>query len=118
MSDLKNHRKFGLPDTLISKVKGVFLKHDSVLEVRLFGSRALGSFKEGSDIDLAVYGTKLNLDTILKIKVDLNLLHSPYSFDIVNMSEAIDSSLKEHIDRVGILFFSQKTSLDPSVVKG
>lgn len=72
----------------------------------LFGSRAKGTFRSGSDVDLAVRGCSetdviqlsaaLNEETVL-----------PYFFDVVAYETIQNDDLVEHIDRVGITIYEK-----------
>ena len=44
--------KFRLPETTFAKIKEVFARHPEIQEVIIYGSRAKGNFREGSDIDI------------------------------------------------------------------
>ena len=48
--------KFGLSDTVIKELQDVFRRHANIKKVLIFGSRSKGTYREGSDIDLAVIG--------------------------------------------------------------
>jgi type I restriction enzyme S subunit len=68
----------------------------------LFGSRAKGNYKPGSDIDIALWGDELNAKDILSLHVSWNELELPYKLDLLNYTAIKEPALKEHIDRVGI----------------
>jgi predicted nucleotidyltransferase len=74
-------------------------KVDSVI---LFGSRAKGTFSNGSDIDIALKGENIVLNDVLDLLNALDELLLPYKFDIVIFDRIEDDVLKEHINRVGI----------------
>ena len=68
----------------------------------LFGSRAKGNYREGSDIDLALQGpsmTQKDRTLWLLQYEDLNL---PWKLDLVIFKEIEEPALIEHIRRVGI----------------
>lgn len=72
----------------------------------IFGSRAKGNYKAGSDVDIAIWA--INNDAILRLSGILNdetLL--PYKFDLLNYDTINNKKLKEHIDRVGIEIYKQ-----------
>ncbi len=50
--------KFGLPDETIIRIQGIFSGHASIERVLVYGSRAKGNWREGSDIDLVLYERK------------------------------------------------------------
>ena len=70
-------------------------------QILLFGSRAKGNFREGSDIDIAVKGGSFGLDERNLILLKYDELNLPWKLDIVVYSLITDSALKEHIDRIG-----------------
>jgi len=98
--------KFGLFDTDVESIVSVLRKYPQVESAYIFGSRAKGSFKNGSDVDVALKGDALDLDTLAKISYWLNEETSmPYKFDLLIYQSINDPALKEHIDRVGIEFY-------------
>ncbi len=62
----------------------------------VFGSRAMGNHKHGSDIDLAVWG--LEPGEVRKLNIRLNeYLSLPHKFDVVGFESVNDPELKQHI---------------------
>ncbi|HEX2868604.1 MAG TPA: nucleotidyltransferase domain-containing protein [Ignavibacteriales bacterium] len=100
--------KFGLNETTIEKINSVFARYASVKKAILYGSRAKGNFKNGSDIDLTLEGDKLELDTLMKILNDLDELDLPYKIDLSVYSAISNNDLLEHINRVGVAFYLQQ----------
>lgn len=94
---------FGLSDGVIEKMQQVFAQFPNIEQVLVFGSRAKGNYKEGSDIDLALKGTALNLQTLQSLELKLDELYLPYKIDMVIYDTIANDALKEHIDRVGIV---------------
>jgi len=99
--------KFGLPDSTIENIQKVFETDSKIDEVIVFGSRAKGNYKEGSDIDLAIKGRNINLDEILSLSRKLDELNLPYKIDLINYATISDKDVIEHIDRVGIVFYER-----------
>ena len=97
--------RFGLEEKTIEKINQVLANHSQVEQVILFGSRAMGNFKNGSDIDLAIKGVELNLKIINEISDEIDDLLLPYSFDLINFSHINNSELLNHINRVGMTFY-------------
>lgn len=94
--------KFGLNDNTIEGIQKVLASNPKIDEVFVFGSRAKGNYKEGSDIDLAIKGRNINLDDILKLHGQLDDLNLPYKMDLLDYATIKEKALVEHIDRVGI----------------
>ncbi len=99
--------QFGLTQKVIDQIRAVFLTVPKVTRVRIFGSRALGKQNEGSDIDLAIEGSGIELNDLLEIKVKLKKHPLPYRFDLVDFGRLVDPSLREHIGRVGVMIFER-----------
>ena len=105
--------KFGLKDTTISQIQHVFIQYPQLEKATLYGSRAKGNFKNGSDIDLTLEGKGLSLSVLHKIDNDLDDLLLPYTFDLSIFKHIDNVELIDHIKRVGIIFYEKKTSSDP-----
>lgn len=96
---------FGLSDDAIAKINSVFSRHTAVTKVILFGSRAKGNYKEGSDIDLALFGKHMDHHTLNQIAQELDDLMLPYKIDTVVYDDLTSPELKEHINSVGKNFY-------------
>ncbi len=98
---------FGLPDRVLKLLIDYFKSQPSILKVVIYGSRAMGREKPGSDIDLAI-STTSDHDLSGMVKLDLEELPTPYLFDVVDYQRISSMPLREHIDRVGKLLFDKK----------
>ncbi len=85
----------------------IFSSNKRIEKVFLFGSRAKGNFRPGSDIDLAVSGNNLSLNDILDLSIELDTLELPYKFDIILLKKVKEKALLEHINRLGIVLFEK-----------
>jgi predicted nucleotidyltransferase len=94
-------RHFGLDASVLSRIIHVFEENPCVDEVILYGSRAKGTNKPGSDVDLALKGESLNLQQINRMSLELDDLLLPYTFDLTIYHRIDDPDLIEHIERVG-----------------
>jgi len=100
--------KFGLSNKAEKILKKLFTSFSEVDEVIFFGSRVMGNYKKGSDVDIALKGKKINLDIHAKIKYELDeILPLPYFFDVVNYDDIESLELIEHIDKFGVLFYKK-----------
>lgn len=98
--------KFGLTEKEMEIVHGVFRQFPRIKKIIIFGSRAMGNFKKGSDIDLAIVG-KAEDDLVTRISGILNEETTlPYKFDIVHYETISSIELKRHIDEQGKLFYN------------
>ncbi len=99
---------FGISDKSFSALLDALHETREVDEAILFGSRALGNFRPGSDIDIAVRGKNLSVRAAADLSTLLNeKLPLPYLFDIVHYDTINNADLKEHIDQVGVVIFRQ-----------
>lgn len=93
---------FGLLDRDIHYIMKAFTKFEEIEKVILFGSRAMGNYKEGSDVDLAIIGEKISDNVIYKLDELLNEVYPlPYFFDILHYEKINNGKLKEHINNIG-----------------
>lgn len=98
---------FGLRSSTIGKVRAVFSRHPEVERVILYGSRAKGNYRPGSDIDLTICGEAVTLSQLLRIEQELDELLLPFKIDL-SLHHKIDSpDLLEHIERVGQIFYEK-----------
>lgn len=104
---MDNNRKYGLSETDINNVIEVLRANQKVKKIVLFGSRAKGNFKEGSDIDIALIGNDLRLNDILDFSLEIDKLFLPYKFDLIIFGRIKEKELVEHINRVGIVLFER-----------
>ncbi len=100
--------KYGLKEETIDKINEVFSKYSEIKKVIIYGSRAKGSYKNGSDIDLTLIGENIKLEQLNKIDNELDNLMLPYSFDLSAYKELTNKEFIEHIDRVGLVFFNRE----------
>ena len=99
--------KYGLTEATIEKIQGVFVRFPAIEKAVLYGSRAMGNFKTGSDIDLTLYGEALTSDLCLTIASELDDLLLPYTIDLSIFNELNHAKLREYIERVGVVFYER-----------
>lgn len=98
---------FGLQENDLSIIIEVLKRYPQVKEAFIFGSRAIGNYKPGSDVDIAIKGNVE--DSIFAISGELNdATPLPYTFDVVNIDAIHNDDLLEHIRRVGKSFYLSK----------
>ncbi|MGC8785258.1 MAG: nucleotidyltransferase domain-containing protein [Armatimonadota bacterium] len=106
--------KYGLSDTAIAQIHAVLQKYPQVQRAVLYGSRAKGNYKPGSDIDLTLVGGEdLTLDVLYRIAWELDDLLLPYTFDLSIFHQIDDPDVTDHIQRVGVVFYDRE-QLAPS----
>jgi len=100
--------QFGLKEEVIDNICKVFSSFKEIEKVVIYGSRAKGNYKNGSDIDLTLIGEGLNLYVINKIDLQLDELYLPYTFDLSIFNHISNPDLISHIQRIGKVFYSRK----------
>ena len=97
--------RYGLKSHIVEKIKVVFAKYPQIEKVILYGSRAKGNYKIGSDIDITIISKSISLSVLHKIEDDLDDLLLPYIFDISIYSHIKNKDLLNHINRIGVEFY-------------
>ena len=99
--------QYGLKTEDIERINRVFVTHPEVEQVVLYGSRAKGTQRPNSDIDLCQQGAQLTLPLLLQTSNELDDLLLPYKIDL-SIFHALDNpELIKHIQRVGMIFYSR-----------
>ena len=106
MSDKSSQEIPGIGSENTEKILTVFKRRPEISRVILYGSRAKGTYKNGSDIDLAVEGVSLGLQEILRIEDEIDDLLLPWKFDICLLHQIENDGLVDHIKRAGLVLFA------------
>ena len=97
--------QFGLKPDTVTCINDVLATHPEIEEAVLYGSRAKGNYRAGSDIDLCLKGDALTLTQLMKIENELDDLLLPYKIDL-SLHHTLDNpELIDHIRRVGVVFY-------------
>jgi predicted nucleotidyltransferase len=102
---MTQNETFGLKEITIHKINSIFIKYSAIEKAILYGSRAKGNYKNGSDIDITLIGDSLTYKLISDIENDLDELYLPYTFDLSIYKFLENDKLTNHIDRVGKVFY-------------
>ncbi|MGB3367559.1 MAG: nucleotidyltransferase domain-containing protein [Acidaminobacteraceae bacterium] len=98
----KNNTEFGLKEYELDIIIDCISKFTEVESALIFGSRAKGNYKLSSDIDIAIFGEKINFDIVSDIHYFLNEVSDLlYSVDVINFESLREDALKDHINRIG-----------------
>jgi uncharacterized protein len=100
--------QFGLSNKIIESILGVLKKYPNIEKCVVYGSRAIGNFRNGSDIDLTLIGENLTLTELLKIENELDDLLLPYKIDLSIFHQINHEGLIKHIKTNGKVFFERK----------
>jgi predicted nucleotidyltransferase len=104
MNSIKN--SFGLDDDDMEEICSILAAHPEIETAVLYGSRATGRFKSGSDIDLVLTGKDLSNQIVLDVRVEFDDSDVPYMFDVVAENDIKDENLKQEIDKTGQVFYN------------
>ena len=98
----------GLSAGTVAGIQDVLSRHPEIERAILYGSRAKGDYKTGSDIDLTLCGPDLTPALLASIADELDDLLLPYTIDLLILDRLDHPSLREHIERVGQEFYRRK----------
>ena len=98
---------YGLSPAVIARIREVFARFPDIDKAVLYGSRAMGTHKNGSDIDLTLYGDRLALPQLDAIASKLDDLLLPYTIDLSIFALLNNADLREHIGRVGKILYER-----------
>ena len=96
---------FGLPQSTLDEMRAIFARHNKVTKVVVYGSRAKGNYRNGSDIDLTMFGKNLTFQDLSTIHNALDDSSNPYLVNLSIYDHLDNAKLREHIDRVGQVFY-------------
>lgn len=88
----------------------MFRQHANMEKVLIFGSRAKGTYSEGSDIDLAAIGNDISFDQLMDIHIQIEDLGLLYKVDVIDYNKNRNTPIGEHIVRVGLPFYNKNDS--------
>ncbi len=101
--------EFGLPDATLAVIRSILAGCPEVEQAILYGSRAKGTYRPGSDIDLTLVGERLDLRILGAIAARLEEAPIPYQVDLSLWSQIDHNGLREHIERVGVVFYRRES---------
>lgn len=97
--------EFGLPPKTLATLRDILARHPEVAEAILYGSRATGRYRPGSDIDLTLVGDALTPQHLARIAGQLDESSIPYTVDLSLRALVEDPALRAHIEEVGRVFY-------------
>lgn len=97
----------GLSDATVRKIQQVLAGFPEVEKAVLYGSRAKGNHKPGSDIDLTLFGEELDERVMSRLYWALDDLLLPYEMDLSNFTDLQHPALIDHIRRVGVVLYEK-----------
>lgn len=101
--------RFGLSQATLDKLSSVFARHGAINSVLLYGSRAKGNYRPGSDIDLTIKGAEIPFAEFMAIEDEIDDLMLPYTVDLSQYRQIGNPELIAHIDRVGMEIYTKES---------
>lgn len=109
MQKLGDQVELGLRDADLAYIISVLGDFPEIEKAVVFGSRAKGNYKAGSDVDIAIFGEDISFSTVARLHYRLEDEGPlPYFFDIVDYTHSTHKDLQRHIERVGKTIFKRK----------
>jgi len=98
--------KYGLSERTLNTLDSIFRKYSGIKEVILYGSRAKGNYRAGSDIDITLKTNSVFCwNDLLRISSDFEDSDMPYFVHVSIYDMLKNSDLTDHIDRVGKVLY-------------
>lgn len=98
----------GLTSETVDRIRSVLARFSDVEKAVLYGSRAKGNYKPGSDVDLTLFGSGLNATILSRISTALDDLLLPQKIDISIFAKISHADLIDHIRRVGVVLYEKQ----------
>lgn len=99
---------FGLDPKTLTDIQHAIASIERIDKVIIYGSRARGNYRPGSDIDITLIGNQLSLtEDVYPLMDALEELYLPYTFDISIFKQLTNEAFIEHINRIGVVFYQK-----------
>ena len=105
-----NNSQSGLTSSALGRISILFQNHPEINQVLIYGSRAVGTYLNGSDIDLTIKGDRLTISVLLAVENELDDLLLPYKFDVSLYTMITNNDLRNHIDEFGQIIYQKKAT--------
>lgn len=100
--------KFGLSDKHLAEIISAIASHPEIEEAVIFGSRAMNTYKAGSDVDIALKGEQVTPSLAAKLKFDIEEdTYLPFFFDFIAYPSITNDALREHIENKGVSIYQK-----------
>ena len=99
---------WGLKQRDIDLIRNLAQNYPSVEQVIIFGSRAMGNYREGSDVDLALQGPVTPREVREMAGLLNDELPTPYMYDVLALDSLTNQALVHHIQTVGQILYQRE----------
>ena len=101
---------FGLSDATCVTIHAILERHPAIDQAIIYGSRAKGNYRPGSDIDVTLVGDGLDFALVSAVASELEESDIAYTVDVSAWNHIENPALREHIERVGQVFFRRPSA--------
>lgn len=101
---------YGLTEEAVLEIQEILHRYPDIDHAVIYGSRAKGNYRNGSDIDLTLFGDKVDFRTVSAISGAFDDSLLPYTFDVSSFGQITNDELRDHIRRVGKIFYQRETN--------
>ncbi|NBC27756.1 MAG: nucleotidyltransferase domain-containing protein [Bacteroidetes bacterium] len=98
--------RYGLTDRDMKTIRSILRSYPEIHSVHLFGSRAKGNHRLGSDVDLAIMNNGVSDKIIAKLRDQFKESTLPYRIDLVDFNQLENKEFIEHIEQFGVPFYT------------
>ncbi len=102
-----DNNRFGFKNGDLEIIIKIIDSYKAVDKAVVFGSRAKGNYKQGSDVDLALFTNDKNIAPKISFKLNEESL-MPYKFDVVDYNTLNHPEFIDHINRVGVVIYEKQ----------
>ena len=102
--------RFGLSEHILDQIVQTISQFPEVVSASIYGSRARGDYREGSDIDLAVFSPTMDFEGFARLNTVLMELPIAFAMDIVHVDAVADPALRECILRDGVTILPNRAA--------
>ncbi len=97
----------GFSPQTVERIVTVMARHSRIERAVIYGSRAKGNFRHGSDNDLTLFGDGLDFSLRVRLLSELDDLLLPYQFDLSLFADLTHPGLIDLIRRVGVVLYER-----------
>lgn len=107
--EIRMFEKCGLSLKSGSIITSIFAQYPEILKVVIYGSRAKGTYRKGSDIDMSIFDDgSMSRSSFLNIVNDFEESLLPYLVDLSLFRDLKNEDLIAHINRVGKIIYTKE----------
>jgi predicted nucleotidyltransferase len=101
--------QFGLSDHTLEIIQAILEKYPGIQLAIIYGSRAKGNYKTGSDIDITLHvDDPFSYIDLLHVMGDFDDSDLPYLVDVSEYRKLHNDNLKKHIQQFGKVLYKRE----------